>query len=127
MRREWCHNFFMTHYLISFDDGAMTFPEEELPEVANAAHAVMREAQNAGVWIFGGGLHSTEFLDVVNERATVNIQPVTDNHQLIGGFSIINVASREQAIKWAGKIAAACRCPQTVREIMDDPEAHTPK
>ena len=28
----------MTRYLISFDDGAMTFPEEELPDVANAAH-----------------------------------------------------------------------------------------
>ena len=27
----------MTQYLISFDDGAMTFPEEELPDVAEAA------------------------------------------------------------------------------------------
>ena len=24
----------MTRYLISFDDGAMTFPEEDLPDVA---------------------------------------------------------------------------------------------
>ena len=29
----------MTRYLISFDDGAMTFPEEDLPAVAEAAHA----------------------------------------------------------------------------------------
>ena len=34
----------LTRYLISFDDGAMTFPEEELPDVAEAAHAVVREA-----------------------------------------------------------------------------------
>jgi len=27
----------MTRYLISFDDGAMTFPEEDLPDVAKAA------------------------------------------------------------------------------------------
>ena len=27
----------MTRYLISFDDGAMTFPEEDLPAVAAAA------------------------------------------------------------------------------------------
>ena len=33
----------MTQYLISFDDGAMTFPEEELPDVAEAAHAVAQE------------------------------------------------------------------------------------
>ena len=36
----------MTRYLISFDDGAMTFPEEELPDVAAAAHAVAKEAQD---------------------------------------------------------------------------------
>jgi hypothetical protein len=34
----------MTQYLISFDDGAMTFPEEELPDVAKAASAVVQEA-----------------------------------------------------------------------------------
>ena len=34
----------MTRYLISFDDGAMTFPEEELPAVGEAAHAVVRAA-----------------------------------------------------------------------------------
>ena len=27
----------MTRYLISFDDGAMTFPEDDLPAVAEAA------------------------------------------------------------------------------------------
>jgi hypothetical protein len=39
----------MTQYLISFDDGAMTFPEQELPDVAEAAHAVAQEAKDAGV------------------------------------------------------------------------------
>ena len=34
----------MTRYLISFDDGEMTFPEEELPDVAEAAHPVVQEA-----------------------------------------------------------------------------------
>jgi hypothetical protein len=52
----------MTRYPISFDDGAMTFPEEDLPAVAEAAHAVAQEAMDAGVWVFGGGLHSHECL-----------------------------------------------------------------
>ena len=39
----------MTKYLISFDDGAMTFPEEEMPAVGEAAHQVVRAAQEAGV------------------------------------------------------------------------------
>jgi hypothetical protein len=33
----------MTQYLISFDDGAMTFPEKEMPDVAKAAHEVVQE------------------------------------------------------------------------------------
>ena len=43
-------------YLISFDDGAMTFPEEDLPDVAEASHKVVQEAKDAGVWITGGGV-----------------------------------------------------------------------
>ena len=39
----------MTRYLISFPDGAMDYiPEEEMPAVANAAHAVVQEALIAG-------------------------------------------------------------------------------
>jgi hypothetical protein len=44
----------MTQYLISFDDGAMTFPEGELPDVAKAAREVVHEAKDAGVWVFSG-------------------------------------------------------------------------
>ena len=45
----------MPRYLISFDDGAMDFiHEEDGPAVADAAHAVIRDAQDAGVWVFAG-------------------------------------------------------------------------
>jgi hypothetical protein len=44
----------------SFDDGAMTFSEEELPDVAEAAHAVVQEAKDAGVWVFSGELKDHE-------------------------------------------------------------------
>jgi hypothetical protein len=37
----------MARYLISFDDGAMTFPAEELPDVAVAAPKVVEEAKIA--------------------------------------------------------------------------------
>jgi hypothetical protein len=111
----------MTRYLISFDDGAMTFPEEDLPEVADAAHAVVREAQDAGVWIFGGGLASAP-ASVVATDGTVSDGPYPETKAIIGGFSIVDVPSREEAVRWAAKIAVACRCAQEVREIMDDPD-----
>ena len=47
----------MPRYLISFDDGSMDhIPEQDWPAVSESAHAVVREAKAAGVWIFGGGL-----------------------------------------------------------------------
>ncbi len=39
----------MTRYLISFNEHAMDhIPEEEIPAVAEAAHAVIEEAKDAG-------------------------------------------------------------------------------
>jgi hypothetical protein len=45
----------MTRYMISFDDGAMTFAEEDLPDVVEAAQAVAQEAKDAGVWCSAAG------------------------------------------------------------------------
>ena len=109
----------MTRYLISFDEGAMTLSEEDLPDVAEAAHAVVREAMDAGVWVFGGGLYSHEQVSVVAADDTVTDGP--ESKAYIGGFSVVGVPSREEALEWAAKIAVACRCAQEVREFMPDP------
>jgi len=108
--------------MISFDDGAMTFPEEDLPAVGAAAHAVVNEAKKAGVWIFGGGLQSSVAANVVTTDGVIRDAPHKPGKQLLGGFSIIEVSSRDEALSWAAKFAAACRCDQDVREIMDDPD-----
>ncbi len=110
----------MTRYLISFDDGAMTFPEEELPDVDKAAHEVLREAKNAGVWVTGGGVKSQR-ASVVATDGTVTDGPYPETKRVIGGFAVIDVPSGEQALEWAAKFAAACRCAQEVRELMHDP------
>jgi hypothetical protein len=110
----------MTRYLISFDDGAMTFPEEEMPDVAEAAHNVVQEAKNAGVWVFGGGVVS-QSASVVATDGTVTDGPYPETKAVIGGFSVVDVPSREEALVWAAKIAVACRCAQEVRELGPDP------
>lgn len=112
----------MQRYLISFDDGWMTFPEEDLPAVAEASHQVVREAKAAGVWIFGGGLQAQR-ASVVGTDGSITARPFPETKAVIGGFSIIEVESRDEALAWAAKIAAACRCNQEVREIMYDPES----
>jgi hypothetical protein len=112
----------MPRYLISFDDGAMSFPEEDLPDVATASHKVVQEAKNAGVWIFGGGVERQR-ATIVATDGTVTDGPYPETKAIIGGFSIIEVPSHEAALEWAAKIAAACRCAQEVREIMFDPDS----
>ena len=107
-------------YLISFDDGWMDFPEEDLPEVGKAAHAVVKEAQDAGVWVFGGGLESQQ-ASVVATDGTVTDGPYPETKEVLGGLVVVDVPSREEALAWAAKFASACRCAQEVRELMFDP------
>ena len=111
----------MPRYLISFDEGAMTISEEDLPAVGDAAHRVVREAIDAGVFVFGGGLSSHEKLSVVAADGTVTDNPHAAGRPYLGGFWIVDVPSREEALEWAAKTAVACRCAQDVREFMPDP------
>lgn len=110
-------------YLVSFDDGSMDhIPEKDWPSVADAAHAVVREAKAAGIWIFGCGIERQQSTIVATD-GSVTDGPVHETKAVVGGFSIIVVPSRDEAHAWAAKIAAACRCAQEVREIMFDPES----
>ena len=109
----------MTQYLISFDAHAMDYlPDEDMPAVANAAHAVVREAINAGVHVSSGGLQDQP-ASIVATDGTVTDGP---HPEAIGGYTLIDVPSREEALHWAARIAVACRCAQEVREIGFDPE-----
>ena len=113
----------MPRYLISFDDGSMDhIPDEDWTAVGEAAHAVVREAKATGIWIFGGGVLRQQ-ATVVAADGTATVGPVPETKAVIGGFSIIEVPTREEALVWAGRIAKACRCAQEVREIMFDPES----
>ncbi|MGE0622449.1 MAG: YciI family protein [Pseudomonadales bacterium] len=113
----------MPRYLISFDDGSMDhIPDEDWAAVGEASHRVVREARAAGIWIFGGGIQRQQST-IVAPDGTITAGPAPETKAVIGGFSIIEVASREEALLWAARIAAACRCAQEVREIMFDPES----
>lgn len=111
----------MTQYLIAFDDGAMTIPEEELPDVTKAALAVVREAKEAGVWVFSAGLEHHEVVSVVSPDGTVTDGPYPESKEHLGGFAVVDVPAREAALEWAARIAEACRCAQQVFELLPPP------
>ncbi|MDX2152883.1 MAG: YciI family protein [Bryobacteraceae bacterium] len=113
----------MARYLISFDDGWMDhIPQSDLPAVGEAAHAVVREAKAAGVWIFGGGVLRQQ-ARIVAPDGTVSLGPAPETKAVVGGFSIIEAATVDEALRWAARFAESCRCAQEVREILFDPES----
>lgn len=113
----------MTKYLISFPSRAMVVSEAELPAVAAAAHAVMREAKAAGAWVFGGGINEGVPPVMVAGDGTVAAGTYPQTRTLEGGYAILELPSRDAALQWAARFAAACRCAQELREFMYDPEA----
>ncbi len=109
----------MTRYLISFGAHAMDhIPDEDMPAVAKAAHAAVQEAVNAGVFVCAGGLEDQR-ASIVATDGTVTDGPYPE---AIGGLTVVEVPSRQEALKWAAKIAVACRCAQEVREFGPDDE-----
>ena len=110
----------MAKYLISFPSEAMVLTEEEFPIVVADSHAVIEEAKQAGVYVFGGGID--EAVDPVLVSADGSVSTNTYPGIVIkGGFTVLELPDRPAAELWARKIAVACRCSQELREFMYDP------
>lgn len=112
----------MPLYLISFNEGAMQIPLEELATVTREALGVIRQVRDAGVYVCAGGLVAPAETCVVAVDGSVREGPDPAQRDFLGGFTVVDVPDRDQALHWAAKLAAACRCAQDVRELMPEPE-----
>ena len=113
----------MTKYLISFPSRAMAVADDEWELVGRESHAVVQQAKDAGVWVFGGGIDESVAPVRVAGDGTVVEGAYPENERLSGGFSVLELPSRDAALEWAARVAVACRCPQEVWEFMYDPES----
>lgn len=113
----------MTKYLISFPSSAMVVPDEEFQAVADAARAVIAQAKAAGVHVFAGGIREDVAPVKVSANGSVVEGTYPETRRIEGGYTILELPSREAAVHWAAKIAAACRCDQELREFMFDPQS----
>ncbi|WP_243318929.1 YciI family protein [Geothrix paludis] len=113
----------MAKYLISFPSAAMVVPSGELEAVGHAAHAVIEEAKAAGVYIFGGGIDEDVPPVLVSSDGTISMGGYPWAPTLDGGFTVLELPSREEAIAWATRIAKACRCDQELRVFGLDPQS----
>lgn len=113
----------MAKYLISFPSAAMIVTDIELEAASRDSHTVIREAKEAGVYIFGGGIDETIPPVLVSANGSISEGGYTWTPRLNGGFTVFELPSRKDAIEWAARLAKACRCDQELRVFCFDSES----
>ena len=108
-------------YLISFPSAAMVVSGDELEAAGRESRAVIEQAKVAGVYVFGGGIDEAVPPVLVSADGTVAEGGYSWAPQLNGGFTVLELRSREEAVAWAARIAKACRCQQELRVFGFDP------
>src|SRR3954453_1480180 len=96
----------MAKYLISFPSAAMVVPDGEWGAVGRDAHAVIDEAKAAGVYVFGGGIDEDVPPVIVSADGAVAMGGYPWAPTLDGGFTVLELPSRDEAIAWGARIAA---------------------
>ena len=91
----------MARYLISFPSAAMVVPADEMNAVGRDAHAVIEEAKAAGVHVFAGGIDESVPPVLVQADGSVVPGGYPWAPRLDGGFTVLELPSREEAVAWA--------------------------
>jgi hypothetical protein len=116
----------MTQYLMSvwYPAGASAPEPDELERITRDVDAVHKHLQSEGAWVFGAGLHGPDTATVVQTkggRAVTTDGPFVETKEVLGGFSIIDVADLDQALVWAERMSEATTCPIEVRPLHGAP------
>jgi hypothetical protein len=112
----------MTRYAIYFHQQWVgVHPAEWYEGRVEPSTAVVNEMKAAGVLVFAGGLveDMTQAFsaDGTSGEMVVTDGPYTEVTEYLGGITIIEVATLEEARTWAAKVAEGCGWPQEVRVI----------
>ena len=108
----------MSKYIIYFNQQWVgDHPAEWFAPRGPLARAVLEEMKVAGVLVFGGGLEE-EIESAFGSDDTGNIGgPITTSGEFLGGLTIIDVATDEEAKFWGAKVGVACGWPQEIRKF----------
>jgi hypothetical protein len=108
----------MTQYLVAIHHPDDFEPRSESRQTREDISALNREMQAAGVIVFVGGLDSPEGAVSVRVKAGKPIAtdgPYLETKEHIGGFWVLECATRDEAVEWGRKAAIACRTPVEIR------------
>ena len=111
----------MTQYLLSVvtpTEGAQPPSPDELTAIMARVGAVQTRAREAGVWVFAGGLAAPSSATVLRPKGDdvlVVDGPFAEGKEYLGGFSIIDVADLDEALRWGRDFVGAIGLPIEVR------------
>jgi hypothetical protein len=91
--------------------------------VVRDSHAVIAEAKAAGVYVFGGGIDEGVPPALVSADGEVTEGGYSWAPPLDGGFTVLELPTREEAVAWAARLARACRSDQELRVFGFDPDS----
>ncbi len=115
----------MRFMLLMIPKGYETAEPGTMPEDMAALEAMMaynRSLSEAGILRAGEGLHPPSMgarISFKNRKPTITDGPFAEAKEVLGGFWIIEVASREEAIAWAARCPGADNEMIEVRQIQD--------
>lgn len=108
----------MPHYLIAGYLPSDFDPSTQDEAMVEEIHALNREMIAAGVRRFAGGLGAAHSLRAQsNGDVSITDGPYLETKELVGGITIVETATLDEALAWARKGVKACRMPVEVREI----------
>ncbi len=118
----------MTQYLMSvyYGEGEDAPSDEVIQQMYADVDVFNNKVQDAGAWVFGGGLHTPDTATVVRSDGGETVTtdgPFPEAKEQIGGFWIIEAKDLDEALDWASQATVACRGPVEVRPFQDEPEA----
>lgn len=112
----------MTEYLIYFNQQWVGDHDEEwFRSRGPTSRAVVEDMRSEGVLVFAGGLvedlGQAVSADATGGTLTFTSGPFATPDEWLGGFTIVDVETEEQARYWCGRVAEGCGWPQEVRPI----------
>ncbi|MEY4290084.1 MAG: hypothetical protein RL130_26 [Actinomycetota bacterium] len=110
----------MTNYIIYFNQQWVgDHPAEWYDARGPLARKVVEDMQSAGVLVFAGGLvEEIEEAFGANDAGEIS-GPITQDEEFLGGLTIINVDTEQEAKDWGAKIGVACGWPQEIRRFKE--------
>lgn len=114
----------MPHYLLTVVEPS-TGPglaPGQLEKIMADVETVHRQMADAGVWVFGGGLHPPATATTLRPGeggVLVTDGPFIEGKEHVGGFSVIDVPDLDSALAWGRKLVGATTIPIEVRPFYD--------